>query len=142
MRDVLTIRVSIKRAMRKKQNSVLALAVLAMAEPSEVVTAAYGGKECRFGPESILPAPFDPRLLTRLPCAVAQAAMDTRHCPEALRGYGNLSRKTFALYFQIRGADEALIGQGEIVPRRVIFSNGESDRVLQATMMGLLFQFC
>jgi hypothetical protein len=48
-----------------------------MAEPSEVVTKAYGSTTLRFGPEYLIPKPFDPRLIVQLAPAVAQAAMDT-----------------------------------------------------------------
>ena len=54
-----------------------ALAELAREAVPEEVAAAYGGISHRFGPDYIIPAPFDPRLIEIVPCAVAQAAMDT-----------------------------------------------------------------
>ncbi len=55
----------------------LALAELAREPVPESVSKAYGGKKMEFGPEYIVPTPFDPRLITRIPVAVAKAAMDT-----------------------------------------------------------------
>ena len=64
---------------------VKAIADLAMAESSEVVSRAYGGRDLIFGPDYIIPKPFDPRLIVRLAPAVARAAMEKRrgnpsHC--------------------------------------------------------------
>ncbi len=54
-----------------------AIAELAQAEQSDVVAMAYGGEDLTFGPEYIIPKPFDPRLITRIAPAVAKAAMDS-----------------------------------------------------------------
>src|SRR5690606_2023849 len=56
---------------------VRALADVAMAEPSEVVAKAYGSEDAGFGPERIIPRPFDPRLILEIAPAVARAAMET-----------------------------------------------------------------
>lgn len=55
----------------------MALAELAREPVPASVSKAYGGKKMEFGPEYIVPTPFDPRLITRIPVAVAKAAMDT-----------------------------------------------------------------
>lgn len=55
----------------------MALAELAREEVPAVVSEAYDGKEFKFGPDYIVPTPFDPRLMTTLPVAVARAAMET-----------------------------------------------------------------
>ena len=54
-----------------------AIAELAQAEQSDVVAMAYGGQELTFGPEYIIPKPFDPRLIIKIAPAVAKAAMDS-----------------------------------------------------------------
>src|SRR5690606_31112285 len=56
---------------------VKAIADLAMAEPSDVVAAAYSDQELVFGPDYIIPKPFDPRLIVEIAPAVAKAAMDS-----------------------------------------------------------------
>ncbi len=75
-RGALDVRAScVNEAM--KIAAVKALAALAQEEVPASVEAAYGGNRLSFGPEYIIPKPFDPRLITRVPLAVAQAAMDT-----------------------------------------------------------------
>src|SRR4029077_10755772 len=54
-----------------------AIAALAREDVPEEVSAAYGGRQMKFGPDYIIPAPFDPRLMTTVPVAVAKAAMQT-----------------------------------------------------------------
>ncbi len=60
-----------------KLAAVHAIADLALAEQSEVVTSAYGETELSFGPEYLIPKPFDPRLIVKIAPAVAKAAMDS-----------------------------------------------------------------
>lgn len=60
-----------------KLAAVYAIADLALAEQSEVVTSAYGGAEVSFGPDYLIPKPFDPRLIVKIAPAVAKAAMDS-----------------------------------------------------------------
>ena len=60
-----------------KAAAVMAIAGLARETPSEVVARAYGGEARPFGPESLIPSPFDPRLILRIAPAVAKAAMDS-----------------------------------------------------------------
>ena len=60
-----------------KEAAVKAIAALAREAPSDVVARAYGGEARPFGPRSLIPSPFDPRLILRIAPAVAQAAMDT-----------------------------------------------------------------
>ena len=68
-----------------------ALAELARQQVPEEVAAAYGGKAHSFGPDYIIPAPFDPRLMEIVPAAVAQAAMDSGRRPAPDRRHGRLS---------------------------------------------------
>src|SRR5712664_4207581 len=60
-----------------KLAAVRAIADLAMAEQSEIVAAAYGEQVLKFGPEYLIPKPFDPRLIVKIAPAVARAAMDS-----------------------------------------------------------------
>ena len=57
--------------------AVRAIAELAQAEQSDIVALAYGEQDLTFGPEYLIPRPFDPRLISRVPAAVAKAAMDS-----------------------------------------------------------------
>ncbi|MGQ0589107.1 MAG: NADP-dependent malic enzyme, partial [Sphingosinicella sp.] len=111
-----------------------ALAQLAREAVPEEVAAAYGGKAHSFGPDYIIPAPFDPRLMEIVPAAVAQAAMDTgvaRRAIEdmdayrtALRARLNPTTSVLTLAYEAARAN----------PRRVLFAEGEEDVVLRAAI--------
>ncbi|HEY9554414.1 NADP-dependent malic enzyme [Allosphingosinicella sp.] len=111
-----------------------ALAELAREAVPEEVAAAYGGKAHSFGPDYIIPAPFDPRLMEVVPVAVAKAAMDSgvAQFPIAdmeeyrtrLRSRLNPTTSVLTLAYEGAKAD----------PKRVIFAEGEEDVVLRAAI--------
>ncbi len=110
---------------------VKAIADLAMAEVSDVVASAYQGQELIFGPEYIIPKPFDPRLITALPPAIAQAAMDsgvaTRPIEDMSLYRDQLSRYVIRSGTVMKGVFNVIRDN----PRRLIFSGGEDERVLR-----------
>ena len=75
-----------------KLAAVRAIADLAMAEQSDIVAHAYGIENLRFGPEYLIPKPFDPRLIVMIAPAVAKAAMDSRRRDAADRRLRRLPR--------------------------------------------------
>jgi malate dehydrogenase (oxaloacetate-decarboxylating)(NADP+) len=111
-----------------------ALAELARQQVPEEVAAAYGGRAHSFGPDYIIPAPFDPRLMEIVPAAVAQAAMDSgvaRYAiPDmvayrtALRSRLNPTTAVLSLAYEAARAD----------PKRVVFAEGDEDVVLRAAI--------
>ena len=111
-----------------------ALAALARQQVPEEVAAAYGGRAQSFGPEYIIPAPFDPRLMEIVPAAVAKAAMDTgvaqKPIPDmdayrtSLRARLNPTTSLLSLAHEAARRD----------PRRVLFAEGEEDVVLRAAI--------
>ncbi|MEE8635749.1 MAG: phosphate acyltransferase, partial [Acidiferrobacterales bacterium] len=109
-----------------------AIADLARAEASDVVAAAYGGQTLRFGPEYILPKPFDPRLITEVPLAVARAAMDsgvaTRPIDDLAAYRERLTQHVVRSGLLMRSIFERACND----PKRVIYAEGEESRVLQA----------
>jgi malate dehydrogenase (oxaloacetate-decarboxylating)(NADP+) len=115
---------------------VRALADLARAEQSDVVAAAYGRREIRFGPEYLIPVPFDPRLITTVAPAVAEAAMrsgvatrpltDIDAYRRALEGYVYTSGTVMQPVFAAAVAGAA---------RRIAYAEGEDDRVLRAAQV-------
>ncbi|GAB4350455.1 MAG: NADP-dependent malic enzyme [Gammaproteobacteria bacterium] len=111
---------------------VKAIADLAMAEVSDVVADAYQGQALTFGPEYIIPKPFDPRLITALPPAVARAAMEsgvaTRPIGDMEAYREQLSRYVVRSGTVMKGVFAAIREN----PRRLIFSGGEDERVLRA----------
>ena len=112
-----------------------ALAELARQQVPEEVAAAYGGKAHSFGPDYIIPAPFDPRLMEVVPAAVAQAAMDSGVAQQADRRHGRLSHRARA-----RGSTRpprcspSPTRRRAPIPRRVLFAEGEEDVVLRAAI--------
>ncbi|MEA1014313.1 NADP-dependent malic enzyme [Sphingomonas sp. LY54] len=111
-----------------------ALAALARQQVPEEVAAAYGGKAHSFGPEYIIPAPFDPRLMEVVPAAVAQAAMDSGVAQFAIKDMAayrtQLKSRLNPTTSVLTLAYEAARGN----PKRVLFAEGEEDVVLRAAI--------
>jgi malate dehydrogenase (oxaloacetate-decarboxylating)(NADP+) len=109
-----------------------ALAALAQAESSDVVAAAYGGQHLTFGPDYLIPRPFDPRLIVQLAPAVAKAAMEsgvaTRPIADLDAYCEQLKRFVFRSGLVMKPVFEAARSD----PRRLVFAEGEEDRVLSA----------
>jgi malate dehydrogenase (oxaloacetate-decarboxylating)(NADP+) len=111
-----------------------ALADLARQQVPEEVAAAYGGRAHNFGPDYIIPAPFDPRLMEVVPVAVAQAAMksgvaqrpieDLAAYRTQLRSRLNPTTSVLSLAYESARAD----------PKRVLFAEGDEDVVLRAAI--------
>ncbi|MEI8162829.1 MAG: NADP-dependent malic enzyme [Betaproteobacteria bacterium] len=115
-----------------KLAAVRAIAELAHAEQSEVVTAAYGTEDLSFGPEYLIPKPFDPRLILMVAPAVAQAAMDS----------GVATRPIADMEAYVHQLNDFVYSTGLLMrpvfmaakknPARVVFCEGEDERVLRA----------
>jgi len=111
---------------------VKALAELAMAEPSEVVTKAYGSTTLRFGPEYLIPKPFDPRLIVQLAPAVAQAAMDTGVATRPMVDFDAYREHLTEFVFKSGLVMKPIFTVAKQHPKRLIYAEGEDRRVLQA----------
>ncbi|PCI61623.1 MAG: NADP-dependent malic enzyme [Kordiimonadales bacterium] len=111
------------------------LAYLAREDVPDEVAAAYGGEQPHYGPDYIIPAPFDPRLIARLPVAVAQAAMDTgvaRKPIEDMEAYEiELSGRLDPTVGTLAGIFEELRKRE---PLRVVFAEAEEEKVLRAAI--------
>jgi malate dehydrogenase (oxaloacetate-decarboxylating)(NADP+) len=108
-----------------------ALAELAREAVPDEVAAAYGRNQV-FGPDYIIPAPFDPRLIERVPVAVARAASESG---VALRPIADLNAYAMQLRARLNPTSSALAATFEAVranPRRVVFAEGEQEVVLRA----------
>jgi malate dehydrogenase (oxaloacetate-decarboxylating)(NADP+) len=112
--------------------AVEAIAKLARVEASEVVAAAYGGAAPVFGPDYIIPKPFDPRLILEIAPAVARAAIETgvarRPIADFLSYQRDLERFVFRSGYLMRPVFEAASRD----PKRIAFAEGEDERVLRA----------
>jgi malate dehydrogenase (oxaloacetate-decarboxylating)(NADP+) len=112
--------------------AVEAIARLARIEASEVVAAAYGGTAPVFGPEYIIPRPFDPRLILEVAPAVARAAMESGVARRPIKDFAayhhDLERFVFRSGYLMRPVFEAAMRD----PKRIVFAEGEDERVLRA----------
>jgi len=112
--------------------AVEAIARLARVEASEVVAAAYGGAAPVFGPEYIIPKPFDPRLILEIAPAVARAAIESgvaRRPNQDFQAYQReLERFVFRSGYLMRPVFEAASRD----PKRIVFAEGEDERILRA----------
>ena len=111
-----------------------AIAALAREDVPDEVARAYGGKRLQFGPEYIIPAPFDPRLIVAVPAAVAKAAMDSGVATQPImdmEGYGNELR---ARLDPTASMLHIIFEKVRATPRRVVFAEGEEERVIRAAV--------
>ncbi len=114
-----------------KMAAVRAIAGLARQQPSDVVRAAYGGQLHQFGPDYLIPKPFDPRLMEQVPLAVAEAAMESGAALRSrdLQAYrAELQARVFRTSLTMR----PVFDQARAQPQRVVFAEGEEEKVLQA----------
>jgi len=112
--------------------AVHAIAELTRAEQSDIVTEAYGSQPMAFGADYLIPKPFDPRLIVKIASAVAQAAMDSgvaTHPIDDMEAYRDrLNQFVYHSGLVMR----PVFARAKASPRRVVFSEGEDERVLQA----------
>jgi len=115
-----------------KMACVKAIAALAEAEQNDEVARAYAGQELSFGPEYIIPKPFDPRLIVQLAPAVAQAAMDSGVATRPITDMAAYRRKLMSFVYHSGQLMLPLFEQARNNPKRVIYADGEDERVLRA----------
>jgi len=120
-----------------KLAAVRAIADLAMAEQSEVVQRAYGGQMASFGPDYIIPRPFDPRLMIQIAPAVAEAAMKSGVAVKPIADMKAYKDRLESFVFRTGLVMRPVFEQAREAPRRVVFSEGEDERVLRATQIVL-----
>jgi malate dehydrogenase (oxaloacetate-decarboxylating)(NADP+) len=111
-----------------------ALASLARQQVPEEVAAAYGGLAHSFGPEYIIPAPFDPRLMEVVPAAVAQAAMDSGVAQFPIADMAAYRNSLKARLNPTRSVLTAAYEAAKANPKRVLFAEGDEDVVLRAAI--------
>jgi len=116
--------------------AVHAIAELAQAEQSEVVAAAYVGEPLAFGPEYLIPKPFDPRLMIKIAPAVAQAAADSG---VALRPIKDMDayRESLQGFVYASGTmmKPIFTAAKRALKKRIAYSEGEEERVLRASQI-------
>ena len=114
---------------------VKAIAELARAEQSDIVASAYGGAELRFGPEYIIPKPFDPRLIVKVAPAVARAAMESGVAATPIEDLVAYTASLSDFVYHSGIVMKPVFSAAKRIPleaKRVVYAEGEDERVLHA----------
>ena len=115
-----------------KLAAVKALAELAQAETSDIVAMAYGGESLRFGPEYLIPRPFDPRLIVKVAPAVAAAAAASGVATRPIADLDVYREQLNSFVYHSGFVMKPVFAAAKKAPRRVIYCEGEDERVLHA----------
>jgi len=116
--------------------AVHAIAELAQAEQSEVVAAAYIGEPLAFGPEYLIPKPFDPRLMMKVAPAVAQAAFDSGVALRPIKDMDAYREKLQSFVYASGTVMKPIfMAAKKALKKRVAFAEGEEERVLRAAQI-------
>ena len=120
--------------MDMKIAAVHALAELAREDVPDDVAAAYQGARPRFGRDYIIPAPFDPRLISVVPPAVAKAAMESGAARKPIVDMAAYRAQLSARRDPVAGALQSIFDRVRRYPKRVVFAEGEEEQVIRAAM--------
>ena len=111
-----------------------ALAQLAREDVPDEVNTAAAGSRLRFGPDYIIPNAFDPRLISRLPPAVARAAMDSGVARRPIADLGKYARTLSGRLDPTANALDAIMERVRAEPKRVVFAEGEEEKIVRAAV--------
>jgi len=111
---------------------VKAIAELAEAEQNDEVARAYAGQELNFGPDYIIPKPFDPRLIVQIAPAVARAAAESGVAARPIEDIEAYRQRLMSFVYHSGQLMRPLFQQAKQAPKRVIYADGEDERVLRA----------
>ena len=120
--------------MEMKVAAANALAELAREDVPDEVAAAYQGARPRFGRDYIIPVPFDPRLISVIPAAVAKAAMETGVARRPIVDMKAYQAQLSARRDPVAGALQRVVERVQRFPKRVVFAEGEEEQVLRAAL--------
>jgi malate dehydrogenase (oxaloacetate-decarboxylating)(NADP+) len=109
-----------------------ALAELAREDVPDEVAAAYHGSRLTFGKDYLIPVPFDPRLISRIPVAVAKAAMASGVARHHIADLDAYAAQLSARLDPIAGTLQTVYAHVRANPKRVVFAEGEEDRMIRA----------
>ncbi|MBF0248965.1 MAG: NADP-dependent malic enzyme, partial [Alphaproteobacteria bacterium] len=109
-----------------------AIAALAREDVPDEVAMAYSGLHLQYGPEYIIPAPFDPRLITTVPLAVAKAAMDSGVARRPIVDEDQYRHELTARLDPTAPSLQAIFADVTQHPRRVVFAEGEDEKTIRA----------
>ncbi len=114
-----------------------AIAALARKEVSAEVAKVYRGENLSFGPEYLIPKPFDPRLIVDLPIAVAKAAMDSGVASRPIEDFEAYAQTLRQFFIRSQLVMQPIFKRAEASPKRVVYCEGEEDRTLQAVQTAI-----
>ncbi|MGO8754054.1 MAG: NADP-dependent malic enzyme [Gallionellaceae bacterium] len=118
-----------------KLAAVHAIAELAEAEQSDAVAAVYAEEMLTFGPDYLIPKPFDPRLIARIAPAVAQAAMDSGVAERPITDMGTYREQLSHFIHESAWLMKPVLDFAKNHPKRLVYAEGEDERVLHAVQM-------
>lgn len=118
-----------------KVAAVEAIAEIATREVSDVVASAYGNTDFGFGRDYLIPKPFDPRLMTSIPLAVAKAAIDSGVATRPIEDFNEYQSKLNDFVFKSGMVMKPVFSKAMSNPQRVVFAEGESTRVINAVQV-------
>ncbi|QPC44729.1 NADP-dependent malic enzyme [Kaustia mangrovi] len=118
-----------------KLAAVRAIAELAHEASSDVAERAYGGEVRTFGPDYLIPTPFDPRLILRIAPAVARAAMETGVARRPIEDFDAYDERLNRFVFRSGFVMKPVFAKARQAPRRVIYAEGEDERILRAAQV-------
>ncbi|UVK43381.1 NADP-dependent malic enzyme [Mesorhizobium sp. AR07] len=111
-----------------------ALAALARQDVPDDVAAAYQGNRPKFGPNYIIPVPFDPRLISAIPLAVAKAAMDSGVARKPILDLDRYAQELSARRDPIASTLQRIYDRVRRQPKRIVFAEGEEEQVMRAAV--------
>jgi malate dehydrogenase (oxaloacetate-decarboxylating)(NADP+) len=114
---------------------VRAIADLAMAEQSDIVAHAYNIENLRFGPEYLIPKPFDPRLIVEVAPAVARAAMDSGVATRPIADFDAYRDRLTQFVYHSGLLMKPIFAAAKKSPKRIVYAEGEDERVLRAVQV-------
>ena len=117
-----------------KMAAVYAIADLAQSPAGEEVMTAYGGQALVYGKDYVIPKPFDPRLISTIPVAVAKAAMESGVARRPIENLREYQEKLALLFNKSAFAMKPIIERARANPLRVAFAEGEDVRVIRAAI--------
>jgi malate dehydrogenase (oxaloacetate-decarboxylating)(NADP+) len=118
-----------------KLAAVRAIADLALAEQSDIVAQAYGSQQVSFGPEYLIPRPFDPRLIVKIAPAVAKAAMDSGVATDPIKDFPAYVQKLNEFVYHSGLIMKPIFGMAKEAPKRIVYAEGEDERILRAVQV-------
>ncbi|MDZ4741091.1 MAG: NADP-dependent malic enzyme [Alphaproteobacteria bacterium] len=112
----------------------LALAELAREDVPDEVAAAYHTTRPKFGPDYIIPVPFDPRLISRVPVAVAKAAMASGVAQKPIADLDRYANELASRLDPVASIVQRVVARVRMEPKRIVFAEGEEEAVIRAAL--------